>query len=132
MNLLQMVIDRIDSLYPDANIYVKDMEQGVVEPCFFVKNINNSLSMEFDKRYKSTSLINVVYLDNSASAEKLNSMTINLSAKLSNVGVYADNVESNINDDSFSLAVTYVYMLKEVKIADVLMMKNKIVQRKGD
>ena len=88
--------------------------------------------MEFDKRYRATSLINVVYLDNSASAEKLNSMTINLSAKLSNVGVYADNVESNINDDSFSLAVTYVYMLKEVKIADVLMMKNKIVQRKGD
>lgn len=132
MNLLQMVVDKIDSLYPDANIYVKDMEQGVIEPCFFVKNINNSMTIEFDKRYKVTSLVNVVYLDNNASAEKLNSMAISLSANLSNVGVYADNVESNINDDSFSLAITYVYMLRELKVPDVLMMKNKIVQRKGD
>lgn len=132
MNLLQMVVDKIDSLYPDANIYVKDMEQGVIEPCFFVKNINNSMTIEFDKRYKSASLVNVVYLDNNASSEKLNDMAINLSANLSNVGVYADNVESNINDDSFSLAITYVYMLRELKVPDVLMMKNKIVSKKGD
>ena len=74
----------------------------------------------------------MLYIDNNASAEKLNSMAISLSANLSNVGVYADNVESNINDDSFSLAITYVYMLRELKVPDVLMMKNKIVQRKGD
>lgn len=130
MNLLQMIVDRLYEHYPNLNIYVKDMEQGVIEPCFFVKVIDSSMSIEFDKRYRASSLVNIVYLDNSASAEKLNTMSMNLLAILSNIGVYAQSMSSHIDDDSFSIAITYIYMLKELKVPDVLMMKNRTIQGK--
>lgn len=130
MNLLQMIVDRLYEYYPNLNIYVKDMEQGVIEPCFFVKVIDSSMSIEFDKRYRASSLVNIVYLDNSASAEKLNTMAMNLLAILSNIGVYAQSMSSHIDDDSFSIAITYIYMLKELKVPDVLMMKNRTIQGK--
>ena len=35
INLLQGIVDRLSELFPNKNIYANDIEQGLIEPCFF-------------------------------------------------------------------------------------------------
>lgn len=70
------VIAALDSLYPDVNIHDEEIEQGLVEPRFFVKLLTGGHAQVLGRRYKRSHAFDVHYFsktneDRHAVAEKL-------------------------------------------------------------
>ncbi|MBB6218661.1 hypothetical protein HNQ80_004835 [Anaerosolibacter carboniphilus] len=51
----------LDSNFPGINIYGEEIKQGFNEPCFFVKVLSDSLSREFNRRYRKTVFFDIHY-----------------------------------------------------------------------
>lgn len=130
MNLLQAIVDKLAKHYPDINIYVNDMEQGVEEPCFFVKFIHCQIDKAFSRRYKVSVLCNVVYLNDNIATHELHAMTSTLSILLIDVGCYAEMADSDIKDHSISMSLTYHYFVEKKKEAEAFMQNHTLIQEK--
>lgn len=131
INLLQSVIDKLDELFPDVNIYIKDVDQGLIEPCFFVRIANTNVALQFGKRYKVDSLVNIVYLDQNADAYKRQTVEQHLLYRMRNIelasgGIYGFNPNVKSNDE-VNFTINYKYMTKEYIEPDPYMMENKII-----
>ncbi|MET3616595.1 hypothetical protein ABID14_000215 [Peptoniphilus olsenii] len=128
IKLLRAVVNRIDKLFPNINIYVRDVEQGLVEPCFFVSIVNTDITPEFQKRYRVDSLVNIVYLDQRADAFLKEEIEQTLLYRMHEVfldtgGVYSFKSESRIKDDSINFVINYRYTTKEKVFKEPFMME---------
>ena len=61
MDVRKEVIKKLDSVFPDIEIYGEEIKQGFKEPCFFVAQINTDHKQELGKRYKRTYSFGVQY-----------------------------------------------------------------------
>lgn len=127
IKLLQAVVNRIDELFPYINIYVKDVEQGLVEPCFFIRIVNTDITPEFQGRYRVDSLVNIVYLDQKADAFLKEEIEQTLLYRMREVyldtgGVYGFNSGSEIGDTEINFLINYRYTTKENIERDPYMM----------
>lgn len=131
INLLQAILDRVDEIFPNANIYIKDVEQGLIEPCFFVRTVNTDVTTLFAKRYRIDCLVNIVYLNQSANAFKLQEVEQKLLYGMKNIsiktgGIYGFNSAVKSNDGILSFTINYKFNTKEEIILGPNMAENKI------
>lgn len=127
IRLLQAVVTRVDELFPKSNIYVKDVEQGLVEPCFFIRIVKTSSKLEFQRRYRVDSLVNIVYLNQNADAFLKEEIEQKLLYGMRNVvlntgGIYGFSPNSKTGDSEVNFTINYKYTTKEEIIADPYMM----------
>lgn len=132
INLLQAVINRLDGLFPDVNIYIKNVEQGLIEPCFFVHLINTNVVTQFAKRYKVDSLISIMYLNQSADPFVKQTVEQKLIYSMKNInldsgGVYGFLPEVKYSEGDLVFTINYRYFTNEIIPVDPYMMENKII-----
>ena len=65
MDVRKEVIKKLDSIFPDIEIYGEEIKQGFKEPCFFVTQINTDHKQELGRRYKRTHSFDVQYFGTS-------------------------------------------------------------------
>lgn len=61
MDVRKEVIKKLDSIFPDIEIYGEEIKQGFKEPCFFVAQINTDHKQELGKRYRRMYSFDVQY-----------------------------------------------------------------------
>lgn len=127
IKLLQAVINRIDELFPYTNIYTREVPQGLVEPCFFVSLIDTKIDLEFQRRYRVDSLVNIVYLDQRADSFLKEEIEQKLLYGMRNIsldtgGVYGFKPESKIDEREVNFLINYRYTTKENIERDPYMM----------
>ncbi|MDY2987684.1 MAG: hypothetical protein SOR77_08640 [Peptoniphilus sp.] len=128
IKLLQAVVNRLDELFPETNIYIKDTEQGLIEPCFFVQIVNTDISLEFQRRYRVDSLINIVYLNQNATAYIKEEVGQRLIYGMRNIrletgGVYGFDASVKNTDFEVNFTINYRYNTKEFVEKDPYMMR---------
>lgn len=128
IKLLQAVANRLDELFPETNIYIKDTEQGLIEPCFFVQIVNTDISLEFQRRYRVDSLINIVYLNQNATAYIKEEVGQRLIYGMRNIrletgGVYGFDASVKNTDFEVNFTINYRYNTKEFVEKDPYMMR---------
>lgn len=65
MDVRKEVIKKLDSIFPDIEIYGEEIKQGFKEPCFFVAQINTDHKQVLGRRYKRTHSFDVQYFGSS-------------------------------------------------------------------
>ena len=135
INLLQGIVDRLSELFPNKNIYVNDIEQGLIEPCFFITMVNTDMSKLMSERYQFKNLVNVVYLSQFEDAFVFQTIKERLLLGMRNIsidrekesGIYGYGMSVRTEDDSLQLDVNYDYIGKFPILPDPMMATNKIV-----
>lgn len=128
IKLLQAVINRIDELFPYTNIYTREVPQGLVEPCFFVSLIDTKIDLEFQRRYRVDSLVNIVYMDQRADSFLKEDIEQKLLYGMRNIsldtgGIYGFKPESKIDEREVNFLINYRYTSKEALERDPYMME---------
>lgn len=141
INLLQGIVNRLAELFPNFNIYVNNVEQGLIEPCFFVSIVNTEMKKQFSERYHFSNLTNIVCLHQNANSFELQEIKERLLFGLRDVvigkgyreeyketgGIYGKNMAVESSNDHLNLTVIYDYIAKFPIMPDPLMAVNKIV-----
>lgn len=132
IQLLDAVIKRVDELFPYTNIYIRDVPQGLVEPCFFITIVNTDVKVDFMKRYRVDSLVNIVYLDQRADAFLKEEIEQKLLYGMRNIrlesgGVYGFEPNSKTGDTEVNFTINYRYHTKEKFPKDPFMMVENII-----
>ena len=135
INLLQGIVDRLSELFPNKNIYVNDIEQGLIEPCFFIKLVDTKMDKLMSERYHFKNLVNIVYLSQYKDAFVFQEVKQRLLLGMRNIsidrekesGIYGYDMNVRTEDDNLNLTVSYDYIGKFPIKPDPIMATNKIV-----
>ena len=135
INLLQGIVDRLSELFPNKNIYVNDIEQGLIEPCFFIKLVDTKMDKLMSERYHFKNLVNIVYLSQYKDAFVFQEAKQRLLLGMRNIsidrekesGIYGYDMNVRTEDDNLNLTVSYDYIGKFPIKPDPIMATNKIV-----
>lgn len=135
INLLQGIVDRLAELFPDTNIYVNNVEQGLIEPCFLINMVNTEMSKLMSERYQFENFVNVVYLSQCEDAFVFQTIKERLLLGMRNIsidrekdsGIYGYGMSVRTENDNLQLDVNYDYIGKFPILPDPMMATNKIV-----
>lgn len=135
-NFTKSISKKLKELYPSYKIYVDKIEQGFIEPCFFIKIVSNNLDKNLNrKRNKEISYDVMCFMDKEDEAinfdyqDIVDNLQENLELiELENNFFRTKNKESDIVDDilHFKFKLTYSLYLQESfeKIQDVKIDQN--------
>ena len=135
INLLQGIVDRLFELFPDTNIYVNNVEQGLIEPCFFISLVDTEMNKLISERYEFKNLVNIVYLSQHQDAFTFQSIKERLLLGMRDIsidrekdsGIYGYGIRAKTENDNINLTVNYDYIGKFPILPDPLMATNKII-----
>lgn len=112
--LINAITKRLTEYFSDSvpNIYSENIEQGFIEPCFYISLINstntNKLGPRRSRRYK----FDVMYFNDTLGHDNLNSMGDSLTTVLEDIQVgenilHGFDIEYEIRDGRLHLFVEY-------------------------
>ena len=115
----------ISKKYPDFEVYTDKVEQGLKEPCFFIKNLKRTYGTFLSKRYKTTNLFSIQLIpDDSINANEVMASLFSLLEfiTIENGDIFkATNMSMETTDEVLTLTLNYDFFMKESVKKDNLM-----------
>ena len=109
-----------DEFGESLNIYLNEVEQGLIEPCFFIMVLNPDVKQVLGRRYVLNCPVSVQFISGE-DREVINDTGSRLFNCLELISVSGDlargrNMEYSVNEDILTFTVTYnIYFYKKQK-----------------
>lgn len=107
-----------DEFGESLNIYLNEVEQGLIEPCFFISVLNSDVKQVLGRRYVLNCPVSVQFISGE-DREVINAQGSRLFNCLELISVSGDlvrgrNMSYSINEDILTFTVTYnIYFYKK-------------------